>query len=252
MSPIAANLQAVRRRISETLQGDSRIVTLVAVSKSQGPEVVRTAHQAGCRDFGESYLQEALPKLAALSDLPITWHYIGHLQTNKARDIAARFDWVHGVDRTRAAAALAKARPGSAPPLNVCVQVNISDEATKGGVPPGQALLLAREVAAMPRLKLRGLMGMASATQDAQERRRQFALLRGTAELIRAAGIEMDTLSMGMSDDYTEALQEGANMIRIGTAIFGDRPRIHPGSDPNVVEREAGNISGAHELGSDP
>jgi len=223
MSPIAANLQAVRRRISETLQGDSRIVTLVAVSKSQGPEVVRTAHQAGCRDFGESYLQEALPKLAALSDLPITWHYIGHLQTNKARDIAARFDWVHGVDRTRAAAALAKARPGSAPPLNVCVQVNISDEATKGGVPPGQALLLAREVAAMPRLKLRGLMGMASATQDAQERRRQFALLRGTAELIRAAGIEMDTLSMGMSDDYTEALQEGANMIRIGTALFGER-----------------------------
>jgi len=250
MSPIAANLQAVRRRISETLQGDSRIVTLVAVSKSQGPEVVRTAHQAGCRDFGESYLQEALPKLAALSDLPITWHYIGHLQTNKARDIAARFDWVHGVDRTRAAAALAKARPESSPPLNVCVQVNISDEATKGGVPPGQALLLAREVAAMPRLKLRGLMGMASATQDAQERRRQFALLRETAERIRAAGIEMDTLSMGMSDDYTEALQEGANMIRIGTAIFGDRP--HPGSDPNVVERKAGNISGAHELGSDP
>jgi len=223
MSPIAANLQAVRRRISETLQGDSRIVTLVAVSKSQGPEVVRTAHQAGCRDFGESYLQEALPKLAALSDLPITWHYIGHLQTNKARDIAARFDWVHGVDRTRAAAALAKARPGSAPPLNVCVQVNISDEATKGGVPPGQALLLAREVAAMPRLKLRGLMGMASATQDAQERRRQFALLREAAERIRAAGIEMDTLSMGMSDDYTEALQEGANMIRIGTALFGER-----------------------------
>jgi len=223
MSPIAANLQAVRRRISETLQGDSRIVTLVAVSKSKGPELVRTAHQAGCRDFGESYLQEALPKLAALSDLPITWHYIGHLQTNKARDIAARFDWVHGVDRTRAAAALAKARPGSAPPLNVCVQVNISDEATKGGVPPGQALVLAREVAAMPRLKLRGLMGMASATQDAQERRRQFALLRETAERIRAAGIEMDTLSMGMSDDYTEALQEGANMIRIGTALFGER-----------------------------
>ena len=252
MSPIAANLQAVRRRISETLQGDSRIVTLVAVSKSQGPEVVRTAHQAGCRDFGESYLQEALPKLAALSDLPITWHYIGHLQTNKARDIAARFDWVLGVDRAKAAAALDKARPQSRGPLNVCVQVNISDEATKGGVPPGQALVLAREVAAMPRLKLRGLMGMASATKDAQERRRQFALLRETAERIRAAGIEMDTLSMGMSDDYTEALQEGANMIRIGTAIFGDRPRIHPGSDPNVVEREAGNISGAHELGSDP
>ena len=223
MSPIAANLQAVRRRISETLQGDSRIVTVVAVSKSQGPEAVRAAHEAGCRDFGESYLQEALPKLAALSDLPITWHYIGHLQTNKARDIAARFDWVHGVDRAKAAAALAKGRPESMAPLNVCVQVNISDEATKGGVAPAEALALARDVAAMPRLRLRGLMGMASPTRDAAERLRQFALLRETARQIREAGIEMDTLSMGMSDDYIEALQEGATMVRIGTAIFGDR-----------------------------
>jgi pyridoxal phosphate enzyme (YggS family) len=231
MSPIAANLQAVRRRISETLQGDSRIVTVVAVSKSHGPEAVRAAHAAGCRDFGESYLQEALPKLAALSDLPITWHYIGHLQTNKARDIAARFDWVHGVDRSKAAASLAKARPESSPPLNVCVQVNISAELTKGGVAPGQALALAREVAAMPRLRLRGLMGMASPTQDPSERRRQFALLRETYEGIRAAGIEMDSLSMGMSDDYVEALQEGSNMVRIGTAIFGDRPRINRTND---------------------
>jgi pyridoxal phosphate enzyme (YggS family) len=223
MSPIAANLQAVRRRISETLQGDSRIVTVVAVSKSHGAEVVRAAHAAGCRDFGESYLQEALPKLAALSDLPITWHYIGHLQTNKARDIAARFDWVHGVDRSKAAAALAKARPESSPPLNVCVQVNISAEETKGGVAPDAALALAREVAAMPRLQLRGLMGMASPTRDASERRRQFALLRETFDGIRDAGVGMDTLSMGMSDDYIEALQEGSNMVRIGTAVFGER-----------------------------
>ena len=223
MSPIAANLQAVRRRISETLQGDSRIVTVVAVSKTQGPDAVRTAFEAGCRDFGESYLQEALPKLAALSDLPITWHYIGHLQTNKARDIAARFDWVLGVDRAKAAAALDKARPQSRGPLNVCVQVNISGEATKGGVAPGEALALARDVAAMPRLRLRGLMGMASPTEDAAERRRQFALLRETAQAIRGAGIAMDTLSMGMSDDFIEALQEGANMVRIGTAIFGER-----------------------------
>ena len=254
MSPIAANLQAVRRRISETLQGDSRIVTLVAVSKSQGPEAVRAAHEAGCRDFGESYLQEALPKLAALSDLPITWHYIGHLQTNKARDIAQRFDWVHGVDRTKAAAALAKARPDPGPPLNVCVQVNISGEETKGGVAPGQALVLVREVAAMPRLRFRGLMGMASPTQDPAERRRQFALLHETAGRVREAGIEMDTLSMGMSDDYIEALREGANMVRIGTAIFGDRPQFqrNKGSDPNVVNRQGDNEAGAHELGSDP
>ena len=139
MSPIAANLQAVRRRISETLQGDSRAVTIVAVSKSQGPDAVREAHAAGCRDFGESYVQEALPKIAALADLPATWHYIGHLQTNKARDIAERFDWVHGVDRARAAAALAKARPGARPPLSVCVQVNISGEATKSRVAPSAA-----------------------------------------------------------------------------------------------------------------
>ena len=226
MSPIAANLQAVRRRISETLQGDSRIVTVVAVSKSHGPEVVRAAHAAGCRDFGESYLQESLPKLAALSDLPITWHYIGHLQTNKARDIAQRFDWVHGVDRTKAAAALAKARPASLAPLNVCIQLNISGETSKGGVAPDQALVLAREVAAMPRLELRGVMGMASPTRDSRERRRQFALLRRAADAIRASGMAIDTLSMGMSDDFEEALQEGATMVRIGTAIFGDRLQL--------------------------
>lgn len=223
MSPIAANLQAVRRRISEALQGDSRAVTLLAVSKSQPAGKIREAHAAGCGNFGENYVQEAIAKMTALADLALTWHFTGRLQTNKARDIAERFDWVHAVDRSRAAAALSKARPAARGELNVCVQVNISDEATKGGVPPGQALVLAREVAAMPRLKLRGLMGMASPTQDAMERRRQFALLRETADLIRAAGIEMDTLSMGMSDDYTEALQEGANMIRIGTALFGER-----------------------------
>lgn len=223
MSPIAANLQAVRRRISETLQGDSRAVTVVAVSKTQPPEAIRAAFAAGCRDFGESYVQEALPKIAALSDLPLTWHYIGHLQTNKARDIAERFDWVHGVDRTKAAAALAKARGPERGALNVCIQVNISGEATKGGVEPSQALVLAREVAAMPRLTLRGVMGMASPTRDAKDTRRQFALLRRAADEIRAHGIAIDTLSMGMSDDFEAALAEGATMLRIGTAVFGER-----------------------------
>ncbi len=223
MSPIAANLQAVRRRISETLQGDSRAITIVAVSKTQPPEAIRAAFAAGCRDFGESYVQEALPKIASLADMPLTWHYIGHLQTNKARDMARYFDWVHAVDRARAAAALAKARPEERGPLNVCIQVNISGEATKGGVEPAQVLVLAREVAAMPRLKLRGLMGMASPTRDVTERRRQFALLRGAADEIRANGIAIDTLSMGMSDDFEDALAEGATMLRIGTAIFGAR-----------------------------
>lgn len=223
MSPIAANLQAVRRRISEALQGDSRAVTLVAVSKSQPPEAIRAAHAAGCRDFGESYVQEAGPKIASLADLAATWHFIGHLQGNKAREVAERFDWVHGVDRARIAQALAKARPTQRPPVEVCIQVNISGEATKGGVQPGEALALASEIAALPRLRLRGLMGMAGAAADRAEQRRQFALLRATLEELRAAGFALDTLSMGMSHDFEAALAEGATMVRIGTAIFGER-----------------------------
>ena len=223
MSPIAVNLQAIRRRISEALQGDSRDISLVAVTKSQPPEAVRAAFAAGLRDFGESYVQEAIPRIAALADLEATWHFIGHLQGNKARDVAEAFAWVHGVDRPRIAAALSRARPAGAPLLNVCIQVNISNEATKGGVAPGAALALAREVAAMPRLKLRGLMGIASATDDVAAQRGQFALLRSTLEEIAAAGIAVDTLSMGMSQDYEAALAEGATMVRIGTAIFGER-----------------------------
>jgi pyridoxal phosphate enzyme (YggS family) len=223
MSPIAANLQAVRRRISEALQGDSRTVTLVAVSKSKSPEAIREAFLAGCRDFGESYVQEAVPKLASLRDLPATWHFIGHLQTNKARDVAQVFDWVHGIDRARLASALSRARPAERSDLNVCVQVNISAEATKGGVAPGAALALAREVAAVPRLRLRGLMGMAAPTEDASEQRRQFALLRKVRDEIVAAGLPLDTLSMGMSDDFTAAIAEGSTMVRVGTAIFGAR-----------------------------
>ncbi|HZZ94173.1 MAG TPA: YggS family pyridoxal phosphate-dependent enzyme [Usitatibacter sp.] len=225
MSPIAANLQAVRRRISEALQGDSRKVSLVAVSKSKPAEAIREAFRAGCRDFGESYIQEAVPKLASLRDLPATWHFIGHLQTNKARDVAQVFDWVHGIDRARLASALSRARPADRPDLNVCVQVNISAEATKGGVAPGAALALAREVAALPRLKLRGLMGMAAPTKDAAAQRRQFALLRNVRDEIVAAGLPLDTLSMGMSDDFPAAIAEGSTLVRVGTAIFGPRER---------------------------
>ncbi|HET9470365.1 MAG TPA: YggS family pyridoxal phosphate-dependent enzyme, partial [Usitatibacter sp.] len=180
MSPIAANLQAVRRRISEALQGDRREVRLVAVSKTQPAEAVRAAFDAGCRDFGESYVQEALPKMEALAGLGAAWHFIGRLQANKARGVAERFDWVHAVDRPRIAAALARARPPALPPLEVCIQVNISDEATKGGVAPGDALSLAREVRAMPGLRLRGLMGMARHTDRRTEQRAQFALLART------------------------------------------------------------------------
>ena len=223
MSPIAANLQAVRRRISEALQGDSRAVRLVAVSKSQPPEAIRAAYEAGCRDFGESYVQEALPKMDALAGLSAAWHFIGRLQANKARGVAERFDWVHAVDRPRIAAALARARPPALPPLEVCIQVNISDEASKGGVAPGDALSLAREVRAMPGLRLRGLMGMARHTTRRAEQRAQFAVLARTRGEIAAAGIPMDTLSMGMSDDFEAAIAEGATIVRVGTAIFGAR-----------------------------
>lgn len=225
MSPIAANLQAVRRRISEALQGKEREVRVVAVSKTRPGEAIREAAAAGCRDIGESYVQEALPKIAALAGAGIHWHYIGRLQTNKARDVAENFDWVHGVDRAKAAAALSKARPERLGDLNVCLQVNISAEATKGGVEPGEALSLAREVAALPRLRLRGLMGMASPTAEAAVQRAQFASLRRTFEGLAAAGIPVDTLSMGMSQDFEAAVAEGATMVRIGTAIFGERSR---------------------------
>lgn len=223
MSTIAANLQAVQRRISEALQGDRRDVTLVAVTKTQSPERIREAYAAGCRDFGENYVQEAIAKIAVLGDAPARWHFIGHLQTNKAKDVAAHFDWVHGVDRAKLAAALAKARPAARGDLNVCLQVNISGEATKSGVEPGEALALAREVAPLKGIRLRGLMGMASYTADANEQRAQFATLRRTLEEIRAHGVAMDTLSMGMSGDLESAIAEGSTMVRIGTAIFGER-----------------------------
>jgi pyridoxal phosphate enzyme (YggS family) len=225
MSTIAANVQAVRRRISGALHGQDRAVRLVAVSKQRTPDAIREALAAGCGDIGESYVQEALPKLAALAGAGATWHYIGHLQTNKARDVAANFDWVHGVDREKAAAALDRARPAHLPRLEVCVQVNISGERTKGGAAPGEALALCRAVAAFPRLRLRGLMGMAEPTPDTALQRSQFGRLRALYEQARAAGLEMDTLSMGMSDDFESAIAEGSTLVRIGTAIFGERSR---------------------------
>jgi PLP dependent protein len=234
MSTIAANLQAVRQRISEALQGDRRDVMLVAVSKTQPAQRIREAFDEGCRDFGENYVQEAIAKIAQLRDTPARWHFIGHLQTNKAKEVASHFDWVHGVDRARVAAALSKARAIDRGDLNVCLQVNISGEDSKGGVSPAGALALAREVAPMERLKLRGLMGMASFTDDVPEQRRQFATLRRTYEEIRDQGIAIDTLSMGMSADLESAIAEGSTLVRVGTAIFGQRPRA-----PRALEGEA-------------
>jgi pyridoxal phosphate enzyme (YggS family) len=223
MSSIPANLQAVRRRISEALQGDRRVVTLVAVSKSRSVEEIREAFTAGCRDFGENYVQDAMPKIAALAELPITWHFIGHLQSNKARDVGERFDWVHAVDRAKIAASLARARKEDSAPVNVCIQVNISHEETKGGIELRDASTLAAEISALPGVRLRGLMGMASPTNDVSRQRSEFASLRKVFESLVAEGHTMDTLSMGMSQDFEAAIKEGATMVRVGTAIFGER-----------------------------
>ena len=223
MSPIAENLQAVRSRISEALQGDSRAVTLVAVSKTRPAALVAEALAAGQRDFGENYVQEALGKIGALAGRGAVWHFIGHLQGNKAKDVARHFDWVHGVDRERIAGLLSRGRPDGMAPLQVCVQVNISQEATKSGVAPGETLALARAVAALPGLRLRGVMGMASPSGDEARQRAEFGVLRGEFEALKAAGLDVDTLSMGMTHDYPAALAQGATMLRIGTAIFGER-----------------------------
>lgn len=226
MSPTAERLQAIHQRIRHALAGEPRAVTVVAVSKMQPAAAIRDAWQAGQRDFGENYLREALAKMSELADLAAVWHFIGALQGNKARDVARHFDWVHGVDRARIADLLSRNRPADQAPLNVCVQVNISAEATKGGVAPGEALGLARHVASLPGLRFRGLMGMASPSGDNPGIRSEFASLRRELEAIRAAGIEADTLSMGMTQDFEPALAEGATMLRLGTAVFGERARV--------------------------
>ncbi len=229
MSPIASNLQEVRRRIEAAKSLESgcgfpnagQPVTLVAVSKTQPAEALRAAFAAGQRAFGENYVQEAAAKQTALADLAIEWHFIGPIQSNKAKAIAAAFDWVHGVERMKIAEILSRSREGT--PLNVCVQVNVSGEASKAGVAPAAAAALAREVAALPNLRLRGLMTIIENTADPLAQRAQFRMLRELARDIRAAGPQLDTLSMGMSQDYEAAVREGANLVRIGSAIFGAR-----------------------------
>jgi hypothetical protein len=225
MSPIAANLQAVRRRISEALQGDRREVRIVAVSKTRSSATIREAFDAGCRDFGENYAQEALPKVADLDGLGACWHFIGPLQSNKAKDIARAFDWCHSIDRLKIAEALSRHRPPGRAPLEVCIQVNISREATKSGVEAIEALTLAAAVAKLPGLRLRGLMGIATPDVDPKQQRSEFAVMRGLLESLRSEGHEVDTLSMGMTQDLEAAIAEGATMVRIGTALFGERER---------------------------
>jgi pyridoxal phosphate enzyme (YggS family) len=217
----------VRERVARaaTRAGRSaQSVTLLAVTKAQPPEVVRAAMDCGLEDFGESYLQEALDKLDALRDLPLTWHFVGRIQSNKTRPIAERFAWVHAVDRLKIAARLAAQRPHYAPPLNVCLQVQLGEEANKGGAAPDELLTLAREVARLPRLALRGLMCIPPEEADPERQRAWFRELRRLYEALNAAGAALDTLSMGMSGDFEAAIEEGATIVRVGTALFGARP----------------------------
>jgi hypothetical protein len=226
MASIAANLQAVRDRIARAARAAHRDVadiTLVAVSKTFPAGRIEEAYAAGHRAFGENHVQEAVEKITVLAALPLEWHFIGPIQSNKTRLIAQHFAWAHGVERDRIAERLNAARPEGTPPLNVCIQVNVSGEATKSGIAPGDEVRLADAIARLPRLKLRGLMAIPEPTADVTLQRRRFALLRELKEKLGARGHALDTLSMGMSDDFEAAIMEGATIVRIGTAIFGPR-----------------------------
>jgi pyridoxal phosphate enzyme (YggS family) len=211
-------------RAAQAAHRDPGEILLLAVSKTIPAERIAEAHAAGQRAFGENHAQEAVEKITVLAALPLAWHFIGPIQSNKARLIAERFGWVHGVERERIAERLNAARPEGMAPLNVCIQVNVSGESTKSGVAPGDEAKLAEAIARLPRLRLRGLMAIPEPTADVTLQRRRFALLRELNDRLRARGHALDTLSMGMSDDFEAAILEGATIVRIGTAIFGARP----------------------------
>jgi pyridoxal phosphate enzyme (YggS family) len=200
-------------------------VSLLAVSKGQSAEAIRAAADCGQRDFGENYIQEALAKMERVGEPGLCWHFIGRIQSNKTRDVAAHFDWVHSVDRVRIASRLSEARPQGRAPLNVCIQVNIDAQPTKAGVAPEALPELAAAVAALPGLCLRGLMAMPAPASDIEAQRRPFRALRECLEELRAAGFPLDTLSMGTTADLRAAVAEGATMVRVGTGVFGPRPR---------------------------
>lgn len=223
MSTIAKNIAKVRTRIREAAQAcgrDPESVGLLAVSKTKPAAAVREAHACGQRDFGENYLQEALNKQAELSDLALTWHFIGPIQSNKTRPIAEHFAWVHSVDRLKIAQRLSAQRPAHLPPLNICLQVNVSGEASKSGCAPEELAPLALAVSQLPNLRLRGLMTIPEPTRDVAQQHAACARLR---QLRDDLNLGLDVLSMGMSDDLEAAIAEGATWVRIGTALFGAR-----------------------------
>ena len=226
---LAHNLAQVKARVREAAQRDGRdpaAVTLLAVSKMQSPQAVCEAAQAGQRDFGENYVQEALDKQIAVANPALIWHFIGPIQSNKTRAIAENFAWVHSVDRLKIAQRLSAQHPIDAPPLNVCIEVNISGEASKSGVLPEGVTALAEQVAALPQLKLRGLMAIPAPTSDVQQQRLAFAQVHALFDALNQRGLKLDTLSMGMSGDLEAAIAEGATIVRVGTAIFGPRQAL--------------------------
>lgn len=230
MTAIASNLQAVNHVIAQAAKVARRHaenISLLAVSKTFPAAAVREAYAAGQLAFGESYAQEALDKIASLGDLPLEWHFIGPLQSNKTRAIAENFSWAHGVDRLKIAERLSVQRPQNLPPLNVCIQVNVSGEGSKSGIAPGEVLTLAQAVAQLPHLRLRGLMAIPAPAEGLEAQRKPFAALRELMQQLNTQGLQLDTLSMGMSHDLEAAVLEGATIVRVGSAIFGARP--HPG-----------------------
>ncbi|ADR62436.1 Alanine racemase domain protein [Pseudomonas putida BIRD-1] len=223
MSTLADNLSAISARIASASQAvgrDPASVQLLAVSKTKPASAIREIHAAGVHDFGENYLQEALTKQQALSDLPLIWHFIGPIQSNKTKAIAEHFDWVHSVDRLKIAQRLSEQRPAGLAPLNICLQVNVSGEDSKSGCTPADLPALAKAVAALPNLRLRGLMAIPEPTEDRATQEAAFASLR---KLQEGLGFGLDTLSMGMSHDLEAAIAQGATWVRIGTALFGAR-----------------------------
>ncbi len=216
-----ANIVERIARAAEHAQRSAESVTIVAISKQQSADVIAEAYRAGLRHFGESYVQEAIPKIDALTPLDITWHFVGKLQSNKTRPVAERFHWVHTVDRLRIAERLSEQRPAWAAPLNVLIQVNLGGEAQKGGVDESGAEELARAVARLPHLTLRGLMTLPP--HDEARSAHAFATLAALRQRLVAGGLALDTLSMGMSGDFELAIAAGATLVRIGTAIFGER-----------------------------
>jgi len=226
MSKIAQNLTRLQQRIQQAglaYQRDTEQIQIVAVSKMHSVDEIRQAYAAGLTRFGESYLQEALPKIAQLQDLPLEWHFIGPIQSNKTRAIAEHFDWVHSVDRLKIAERLNEQRPHGRKKLNICIQVNISEESSKSGILHEAIGEFARQLTSLSRLKLRGLMAIPSRTDDQRQQRAAFSQLRALFLELREQGIKVDTLSMGMTDDLEAAVMEGATMLRIGTGVFGVR-----------------------------